>query len=114
MTGVEGYVESCASGCLVGIETARRLLGQPPLDFPKETAIGALGLYVSGGAVSGNFQPMNINFGLIAPLDRRVRGKREKNEAISRRALDTLSALLARDGETRDRREEQEDYADHH
>lgn len=106
MTGVEGYVESCASGCLVGIETARRLLGQPPLDFPKETAIGALGLYVSGGAVSGNFQPMNINFGLIAPLDRRVRGKREKNEAISRRALETLSALLAERGETIHRKEE--------
>ncbi len=106
MTGVEGYVESCASGCLVGIETARRLLGQPPLDFPKETAIGALGLYVSGGAVSGNFQPMNINFGLISPLDRRVRGKREKNEAISRRALETLSALLAERGETIHRKEE--------
>ena len=114
MTGVEGYVESCASGCLVGIETARRLLGQPPLDFPRETAIGALGLYVSGGAVSGNFQPMNINFGLIAPLDRRVRGKREKNEAISRRALDTLRALLTARGETIHRREEQKDYEDHH
>lgn len=113
ITGVEGYVESCASGCLVGIETARRLLGKPPLDFPQETAIGGLGLYVSGGAVSGNFQPMNINFGLIAPLDRRVRGKREKNEAISRRALDSLSALLAERGETIHRREEQ-DYADHH
>ena len=111
ITGVEGYVESCASGCLVGIETARRLLGQEPMNFPQETAIGALGLYVSGGAVGGNFQPMNINFGLIAPLDRRVRGKREKNEAISRRALDTLSALLAERGETRDWREA---YEDHH
>ncbi|MBQ7144624.1 MAG: methylenetetrahydrofolate--tRNA-(uracil(54)-C(5))-methyltransferase (FADH(2)-oxidizing) TrmFO [Oscillospiraceae bacterium] len=88
MTGVEGYVESCASGCLVGIETARRMLGLAPVDFPQETAIGALGLYVSGGAVSGSFQPMNINFGLIAPLGYRVRGKREKNEAISKRSLD--------------------------
>ena len=93
MTGVEGYVESCASGALAGIETARRLLGQPPVDFPAETAIGALGLYISGGSVSGNFQPMNINFGIIAPLGVRVRGKRNKNEAISRRALETLETL---------------------
>lgn len=87
MTGVEGYVESCASGLLAGVETARRLLGLPPADFPRETAIGALALYVSGGAVSGSFQPMNINFGIIAPLERRVRGKREKNLAISERSL---------------------------
>ena len=93
MTGVEGYVESCASGALAGIETARRLLGQSPVDFPAETAIGALGLYISGGSVSGNFQPMNINFGIIAPLGVRVRGKRNKNEAISRRALETLETL---------------------
>ena len=93
MTGVEGYVESCASGALVGIETARRLLGESPADFPAETAIGALGLYISGGSVSGNFQPMNINFGIIAPLGVRVRGKRNKNEAISRRALETLETL---------------------
>ena len=93
MTGVEGYVESCASGALVGIETARRLLGESPVDFPAETAIGALGLYISGGSVSGNFQPMNINFGIIAPLGVRVRGKRNKNEAISRRALETLETL---------------------
>lgn len=92
MTGVEGYVESCASGCLVGIETARRLQGLPPADFPQETAIGALGLYISSGAVSGNFQPMNINFGLIAPLGYRIRGKREKNEAISKRSLDWFKA----------------------
>ena len=92
MTGVEGYVESCASGCLVGIETARRMLGQAPVNFPQETAIGALGLYVSGGAVSGSFQPMNINFGLISPLGYRVRGKREKNEAISKRSLDWFTS----------------------
>ena len=71
MTGVEGYVESCASGFLVGVETARRLKGQAPIDFPQETAIGALGLYVSNQAV-GVFKPMNINFGSITPLDSRV------------------------------------------
>ncbi len=93
MTGVEGYVESCASGLLVGIETARRLLGLPPADFPQETAIGALGLYVSGGSVSGNFQPMNINFGIISPLGYRVNGKRSKNEAISARALKIIDQM---------------------
>ncbi len=93
MTGVEGYVESCASGLLVGIETARRLMGQPPADFPQETAIGALGLYISRGSVSGDFQPMNINFGIIAPLGYRVKGKRNKNEAISARALEIIHRM---------------------
>ena len=93
MTGVEGYVESCASGLLVGIETARRLLGQRPADFPQETAIGALGLYISGGSVSGDFQPMNINFGIISPLGYRVKGKRNKNEAISARSLEIIDRM---------------------
>ena len=92
MTGVEGYIESAASGMLVGIETARELLGQAPADFPRETAIGALALYISGGSV-GDFQPMNINFGLIAPLDHRVRGKRNKNAAISQRSLELLERI---------------------
>ena len=86
MTGVEGYVESAASGMLVGIETAREVLGLPPVDFPAETAIGALALYVSGGSV-GDFQPMNINFGIISPLGYRVKGKRNKNAEISARSL---------------------------
>ncbi len=93
MTGVEGYVESCASGLLVGIETSRRLLGQAPIDFPAETAIGALGLYISEGSVSGNFQPMNINFGIISPLGYRVKGKRNKNAEISARALKIIDSL---------------------
>ena len=92
MTGVEGYVESCASGMLVGIETAAQILGLEPVDFPQETAIGALGLYVSGGSV-GDFQPMNINFGIITPLDHRVRGKRNKNAEISARSLQILDEL---------------------
>lgn len=92
MTGVEGYVESCASGMLVGIETAAQVLGLEPVDFPQETAIGALGLYVSGGSV-GDFQPMNINFGIITPLDHRVRGKRNKNAEISARSLQILDKL---------------------
>ena len=93
MTGVEGYIESAASGLLVGIETARRLLGQGAADFPPETAIGSLALYVSNASVV-NFQPMNINYGIIAPLGYRVKGKRNKNEAISKRALEIIDGLL--------------------
>ena len=89
ITGVEGYVESCASGMLVGIETAARLLDLPAVDFPRETAIGALSLYVSEGSVT-NFQPMNVNFGIIAPLGYRVKGKRNKNAEISKRALEII------------------------
>ena len=92
MTGVEGYVESCASGFLVGVETARRLLGQAPMDFPRETAIGALGLYVSNESVT-QFQPMNINFGIMPPLDHRVKGKRNKNAELSQRSLAIIEQL---------------------
>ena len=92
MTGVEGYVESCASGFLAGVELARRLNGQTPIDFPAETAIGALGLYVSNGPV-GDFQPMNINFGIIPPLDHRVKGKRNKNAELSQRSLAILEGI---------------------
>ena len=92
MTGVEGYVESCASGFLAGVELARRLKGQAPIDFPRETAIGALGLYVSNGSV-GVFQPMNINFGIIPPLDHRVKGKRNKNALLSARSLEMIDAI---------------------
>ena len=93
ITGVEGYAESASSGLLTGIETSRELLGLPPVDFSKETAIGALALYTSGGAVS-DFQPMNINFGLIEPLGERVKGRRNKNLAISERALKQIQISL--------------------
>ena len=96
MTGVEGYVESAASGMLVGIETAARLLELPPVDFPQETAIGALGLYISGGSV-GDFQPMNINFGIITPLGYRVKGKRNKNAGISARSLAVIDELMKKE-----------------
>jgi methylenetetrahydrofolate--tRNA-(uracil-5-)-methyltransferase len=92
MTGVEGYVESAASGFLVGVETARRLQGLPPVDFPQETAIGALALYISSGSV-GTFQPMNVNFGIIPPLDHRVKGKRNKNAELSARSLAIIDRL---------------------
>lgn len=96
MTGVEGYVESAASGMLVGIETAARMLGLPAVDFPQETAIGALGLYISGGSV-GEFQPMNINFGIITPLDHRVNGKRNKNAEISARSLAIIDGIMEKE-----------------
>ena len=93
MTVVEGYVESAASGMLVGIETAARLLELEPVNFPQETAIGALGLYISGGSV-GDFQPMNINFGIMTPLGYRVKGKRNKNAEISARSLKIIDELM--------------------
>ena len=94
VTGVEGYVESTAYGCLAGLELARRLLGKPPVDFPQETAIGALALYVSNESVA-NFQPMNVNFGIMPPLGYRVKGKRNKNAELSKRSLEILDTLDA-------------------
>ncbi len=86
-------MESSASGLLVGIETARRLNGQPPLDLPKLTATGALALYISNASVE-DFQPMNINFGIIEPLGYRLRGgKRVKNRAIAERSLEYLEGI---------------------
>ena len=95
ITGVEGYVESTASGCLAAIELARRIQGKPPLDFPQETAIGALALYISDPSVE-HFQPMNINFGILPPLGYRVKGKRTKNAELSSRGLDRLTELLTK------------------
>ena len=96
ITGVEGYVESCASGMLASLEMAARLLGLPPVDFSQETAIGALGLYISHGSI-GDFQPMNINFGIISPLTYRVKGKRNKNAEISARSLAQIDELVKGD-----------------
>ena len=92
ITGVEGYVESTASGCLAAMELARELQGKPPIDFPQETAMGALALYISEESVV-HFQPMNVNFGLIPPLGYRVKGKRNKNAELSKRALEALEKL---------------------
>ena len=94
MTGVEGYVESCASGFLAAVAMAAKVQGRELPDFPKTTAIGALGLYISDESVE-NFQPMNVNFSIIAPLEQRIRKKAEKNMAISQRALEQIDALLA-------------------
>ena len=94
MTGVEGYVESTASGYLAAVAMAAKLQGRELPDFPKETAIGALGLYISDESVE-NFQPMNVNFSIIAPLEKRIKKKAEKNQAISQRALEVIDQLVA-------------------
>ena len=93
MTGVEGYVESAASGFLAAVAMAAKVQGREPVKFPKETAIGALGLYVSDERIQ-NFQPMNINFSIIAPLEQRVRKKAEKNLALANRSLAIIEKLI--------------------
>ena len=92
ITGVEGNVESTASGFLAGVELAHRLLGQPAVDFPSQTAIGALARYISNESVA-DFQPMNVNFGIMPALDQRVKGKRAKNALLSQRSLEIVDAL---------------------
>lgn len=93
MTGVEGYVESAASGLMAGLAAARAVLELPEVAFPEVTAHGALANYISNPTIE-NFQPMNINFGLIPPLTVRIRKKREKNAQIATRALEALDGFL--------------------
>ena len=92
MTGVEGYVESTASGYLAAVAMAAKVQGKEPLDFPRETAIGALGRYISDPSIV-NFQPMNVNYGILTPLGYRVKGKANKNLAIANRALDRVEEI---------------------
>ena len=92
MTGVEGYVESAASGLSAAIGLIEKLEGREPVDFTARTAIGSLGHYVS--EYNGkDFQPMNVTFGIMDPLSERVRGKQERGERIAKRALETVRAL---------------------
>ena len=94
MTGVEGYVESTASGYLAAVAMAAKVLNKPLPVFPKETAIGALGLYISNSQID-NFQPMNVNFSIIAPLEQRIRKKAEKNLAIANRSIGMIEQMIA-------------------
>ena len=94
MTGVEGYVESTASGYLAAVAMAAKVQGRELPDFPKTTAIGALGHYVCDESVV-NFQPMNINFSIISPLEKRIRKKAEKNLAIANRSLEIIDKMVA-------------------
>lgn len=93
MTGVEGYVESASSGLVAGLGMAALVKGKAFWDFPRETATGALAKYISDPSVKA-FQPMNVNFGLLSPLNERIRKKQEKNEKLAERALLALEKVL--------------------
>ena len=96
MTGVEGYIESTSSGFVAGINAALRALGKDPVVFPKETEVGALAAYVSEGGVSSSFQPMNANFGIIAPFNKKIKGgKKCRNEAYAARSLEIIDSNFA-------------------
>ena len=93
MTGVEGYIESAASGFVAGVNAARRALGKEPFLFPEITMTGAMAHYISHGDRT-LFQPMNANFGVMPPLGFRVKGgKRARNEALSQRALEAIGGI---------------------
>ena len=97
MTGVEGYVESASSGFVAGVNAARQVLGMSPIIFPRETVIGALAAYVAEGGLSSKFQPMNANFGIIAPLEKKVKGgKRFRNEAYAQRSLEIVDEFVGK------------------
>ncbi|WP_397376664.1 FADH(2)-oxidizing methylenetetrahydrofolate--tRNA-(uracil(54)-C(5))-methyltransferase TrmFO [Paenibacillus sp. p3-SID867] len=93
MTGVEGYVESAASGLIAGINAARAAQGQEGIVFPQESTIGSMAYYITH-ADPDNFQPMNANFGLLPSLEKRIRNKKEKNEALASRALDEVRVFI--------------------
>ncbi|MGE7822980.1 FADH(2)-oxidizing methylenetetrahydrofolate--tRNA-(uracil(54)-C(5))-methyltransferase TrmFO [Paenibacillus sp. NPDC093718] len=93
MTGVEGYVESAASGLIAGINAARAAQGQEGIVFPQESTIGSMAYYITH-ADPDNFQPMNANFGLLPSLEKRIRNKKEKNEALASRALDGVRVFI--------------------
>ena len=92
MTGVEGYVESAASGLIAGINAARLARGLEPLVLPEHTTLGSMAHYITTADFK-HFQPMNANFGLFPPLEKRIRSKKEKNETIANRLLKALSNL---------------------
>ncbi len=99
MTGVEGYIESCGSGFVAGVNAVARLRGEEGIIFPKTTMLGAMAEYISTGNMSGNFVPMNANFGIVEPLGYRVKGgKVAKYEVIAARSLDALDEYAKRLG----------------
>lgn len=89
MTGVEGYVESAASGLYAGLNAARIAQGKDPVIFPEETMMGAMAHYITHASVK-NFQPINANFGIVPKLQERIRNKQERNLKISERAIDRI------------------------
>ncbi|MEK7015340.1 MULTISPECIES: FADH(2)-oxidizing methylenetetrahydrofolate--tRNA-(uracil(54)-C(5))-methyltransferase TrmFO [Bacillus] len=93
MTGVEGYVESAASGLLAGINAARLVQGEEPVVLPPVTAMGSMANYITATNAK-NFQPMNANFGLFTPLEKKIKKKQERNEAYATRALETIQNFV--------------------
>ncbi|MFD1018171.1 FADH(2)-oxidizing methylenetetrahydrofolate--tRNA-(uracil(54)-C(5))-methyltransferase TrmFO [Thalassobacillus hwangdonensis] len=93
MTGVEGYVESAAAGLLAGINAAKLVKGEEPITLPHETMMGSMAHYITATNPK-NFQPMNANFGLIKPLDKKIKNKKERNEAYAERALETIQNFI--------------------
>lgn len=93
ITGVEGYMESASSGILAGLNAARRLRGEKTVTFPKTTMMGALSAYISDRSVK-NFQPMGANFGVLPPLENKIRDKKERYAALSKRGLSDLEAYF--------------------
>lgn len=94
ITGVEGYIESASMGMLAGINMAKIIMNQSPIVFPSDTAIGSLARYISDSSVT-NFQPMNINFGLMPSIKERIRDKRLKNRKIAEIAINSLKEFIA-------------------
>lgn len=93
ITGVEGYVESCASGFVAGVNAANRIMDKPAFVFPAETAIGALHEYITTSNTK-NFQPMNVNFGLLPKTEERIKGKKERYKFLAERALNKLDEII--------------------
>ena len=93
MTGVEGYVESAASGLLAGMNAARLIMEQEPIVFPQETAMGSMAHYITSTNAK-TFQPMNANFGLFPDLGERIKSKKERYEAHANRALQTIQKFV--------------------
>lgn len=93
MTGVEGYVESAASGLIAGINAARLVKGEEPVEFPHETAMGSMARYITTTNAK-NFQPMNANFGLFPDLPVKIKAKQERNEKHASRALETIQKFV--------------------
>lgn len=92
MTGVEGYVESAASGLVAGLNAGRLAGGREPLTLPEHTTLGSMSNYITTADFK-HFQPMNANFGLFPPLGYRVKSKKDKNDAIAARALEAIDAM---------------------
>ncbi|GAE29234.1 FADH(2)-oxidizing methylenetetrahydrofolate--tRNA-(uracil(54)-C(5))-methyltransferase TrmFO [Halalkalibacter hemicellulosilyticus] len=93
ITGVEGYVESAAAGLIAGINAARLLKGEELVTFPEWTVIGSMAQYITT-ANPKNFQPINANFGLLPPLEKRIKNKKERYEQLAERALDTIQNFV--------------------